>query len=80
MNQLSQNYHPRKYQVGVSVAPSHPGRGIGSRLFDLLLSEAQARDALLLGARAFGDRPRASDSSRAEGSWSRADSAARASI
>ncbi len=56
MNQLSQNYHPRKYQVGVSVAPSHQGRGIGSRLFDLLLSEAQARDALLLWARAFGDR------------------------
>jgi mycothiol synthase len=40
------HYHPRKFQLTVAIDPAFYGRGIGGRLFDLVLQEIEAFDPL----------------------------------
>ena len=51
-------YHPRKFWVGVSVDPEWQGQGIGSRLFDHVLSELAPYDPLTARAMAREDYER----------------------
>jgi mycothiol synthase len=45
-DQNPQVYHPRKFQLALVVDPEFFGRGIGRRLYDLVLGEVQQLDPL----------------------------------
>lgn len=44
-----QTYAGEAYLNTIAVAPSHQGRGLGARLLDLLVAQAEARGATLMG-------------------------------
>ena len=44
--QNPQVYHPRKFQLNITVDPDFYGRGIGRRLYDLVLSEVTQFDPI----------------------------------
>src|SRR2546423_15004612 len=46
--QLPHIYHPRKYQMHISVDPDMYGRGIGRRLYDLVVGEVKQFDPLTI--------------------------------
>src|SRR6266849_2232414 len=46
--QNPQVYHPRKFQLNITVDPDFYGRGIGRRLYDLVLREVQQFDPIAL--------------------------------
>lgn len=50
--------HPQKFLLGLSVLPSHQGRGIGSALYETLLQALQPFDPIALRASATSDRTR----------------------
>jgi GNAT superfamily N-acetyltransferase len=52
-------YHPRKFEITVSVHPGFQGRGIGSALYNHLLEALRPLDPVLLQAYTREDRPRA---------------------
>jgi mycothiol synthase len=49
-DQSGHSYHPRKFEVNVVVDPALFRRGIGRRLFDLVLAEVQAMQPLSVDA------------------------------
>src|SRR6266851_3317652 len=44
--QMPQTYHPRKFQLNITVDPEFYGRGIGRQLYDLVLGEVQQFDPI----------------------------------
>jgi mycothiol synthase len=49
-------YHPRRYQLRISVQPTRQRQGVGSALFDRLLSQLHDWDAELVRTEAPADR------------------------
>jgi GNAT superfamily N-acetyltransferase len=51
-------YHPRKFELHFTVDPAYFGRGVGTRLYDLLLKELQPLDPLVVNTWSREDMPR----------------------
>lgn len=51
-------YHPRKFQINVSVLPEWQGTGIGQRLYEQVISALHPFDPLLLRANTREDKAR----------------------
>jgi mycothiol synthase len=56
-DQWESRYHPRKFQLEISVAREHQGKGIGSALYDAVHAGASNHRPLEYRARAREDRP-----------------------
>jgi mycothiol synthase len=53
--QMPQTYHPRKFQLNITVDPEFYGRGIGRQLYDLVLGEVQQFDPVAVDEWARSD-------------------------
>jgi GNAT superfamily N-acetyltransferase len=51
-------YHPRKFQLGVTVLPEYQGKGIGKALYNTITDTLAPFDPLILRAHAREDFPR----------------------
>lgn len=47
INHMPHQFHPRKYELDVQVEPASRRRGVGSALYERLVAELRAREALL---------------------------------
>jgi mycothiol synthase len=55
-HQWSGMYHPRKFHMGISVHPEHQGRGVGTALYETILTALEPLDPLCLRTGAREDR------------------------
>lgn len=57
-NQFPWSYHPRKFWVNVSVLPDYQGQGIGSAMYEQVVTALEAFDPISLRSGAREDRTR----------------------